>query len=46
MLVGYASNSKAYRVFNNSTRVVEETCDMEFDESIMAPKEMVFVVMM
>jgi hypothetical protein len=23
MLVGYASNSKAYRVFNNSTRVIE-----------------------
>jgi hypothetical protein len=33
MLVGYASNSKAYRVFNNSTRVIEETCDVEFDES-------------
>jgi hypothetical protein len=33
MLVGYASNSKAYRVFNNSTRVIEETCDMDFDES-------------
>jgi hypothetical protein len=32
MLVGYASNSKAYRVFNNSTRVIEETC-VEFDES-------------
>jgi hypothetical protein len=33
MLVGYSSNSKAYRVFNNSTRVIEETCDVEFDES-------------
>jgi hypothetical protein len=33
IFVGYASNSKAYRVFNNSTRVIEETCDMEFDES-------------
>jgi hypothetical protein len=33
MLVGYASNSKAYRVFNNSTRAIEETCDVEFDES-------------
>jgi hypothetical protein len=33
MLVGYASNYKAYKVFNNSTRVIEEICDMEFDES-------------
>jgi hypothetical protein len=33
IFVGYASNSKAYRVFNNSTRVTEETCDVEFDES-------------
>ena len=32
-LVGYASNSKAYRVFNNATDFVEETCDVEFDES-------------
>jgi hypothetical protein len=22
-----------HRVFNNSTRVIEETCDVEFDES-------------
>jgi hypothetical protein len=33
IFVGYASNSKAYRVFNNSTRVIEESCDVEFDES-------------
>jgi hypothetical protein len=33
IFVGYASNSKAYRVFNNSTRVIEEICDVEFDES-------------
>jgi hypothetical protein len=33
IFVGYASNSKAYRVFNNSTRVIEETCDVKFDES-------------
>jgi hypothetical protein len=33
MLVAYASNSKAYRVFNNSTRMIEETCDVEVDES-------------
>jgi hypothetical protein len=33
IFVVYASNSKAYRVFNNCTRVIEETCDVEFDES-------------
>jgi hypothetical protein len=33
MLVGYASNSKAYGGFNNSTWVIEETCDVEFYES-------------
>ncbi|XP_012700250.1 uncharacterized protein LOC105914108 [Setaria italica] len=33
IFVGYSSNSKAYRVFNNATRVIEETCDVEFDES-------------
>ncbi|WVZ70159.1 hypothetical protein U9M48_018847 [Paspalum notatum var. saurae] len=32
-LLGYSSKSKAYRVFNNATGVVEETYDVEFDES-------------
>ena len=32
-LLGYSSNSKAYRVFNNATGLVEETYDVEFDES-------------
>ncbi|WVZ76984.1 hypothetical protein U9M48_024890 [Paspalum notatum var. saurae] len=32
-LLGYSSKSKAYRVFNNATGMVEETYDMEFDES-------------
>ena len=32
-LVGYSSKSKAYRVFNHATGLVEETYDMEFDES-------------
>jgi hypothetical protein len=31
--LGYASNSKAYRVFNKTFGLVEETCDVEFDES-------------
>ena len=32
-LVGYSSKSKAYRVFNHATSFVEETYDVEFDES-------------
>jgi hypothetical protein len=32
--LGYASNSKAYRVFNKTSRQIVETCDVEFDESI------------
>jgi hypothetical protein len=32
-LVGYSSKSKAYRVFNYATGLVEETYDVEFNES-------------
>jgi hypothetical protein len=32
-LVGYSSKFKAYRVFNHATGLVEETYDVEFDES-------------
>ncbi|WVZ52229.1 hypothetical protein U9M48_003311, partial [Paspalum notatum var. saurae] len=32
-LLGYSSKSKAYRVFNNATGMVEEMYDVEFDES-------------
>ena len=32
-LLGYSLKSKAYRVFNNATGMVEETYDVEFDES-------------
>ena len=31
--VGYSLKSKAYRVFNHATSLVEETYDMEFNES-------------
>jgi hypothetical protein len=31
--LGYASNSKAYRVFNKCSGQVVEICDVEFDES-------------
>ncbi|WVZ84819.1 hypothetical protein U9M48_031806 [Paspalum notatum var. saurae] len=32
-LLGYSSKSKTYRVFNEATGLVEETYDVEFDES-------------
>ena len=33
IFVGYATNSHAYRVLNKSTRLIEERCNMEFDEN-------------
>jgi transposase InsO family protein len=44
-LVGYSSKSKAYRVFNHATGLVEETYDVEFDES-NSSKEQLRIVMM
>jgi hypothetical protein len=32
-LLGYDSNTRAYRVFNKSTRFVEVSCDIVFDET-------------
>jgi hypothetical protein len=32
-LLGYFLNSKAYHVYNQSSGLVEETCDVEFDET-------------
>jgi hypothetical protein len=32
-LLGYSLKSKVYRVFNHATSVVEETYDVEFDET-------------
>ena len=33
IFVGYATNSHAYRVLNRSTGLIEETCNVEFDEN-------------
>ena len=44
-LVGYSSKSKAYRVFNHATNMVEETFDVEFDET-NGSKEQVIILMM
>jgi hypothetical protein len=32
-LLGYDSNTRAYRVFNKSTRLVEVSCDIMFDDT-------------
>jgi hypothetical protein len=32
-LLGYDSNTRAYRVFNKSTELVEVSCDIVFDET-------------
>jgi hypothetical protein len=32
-LLGYDSNTRAYRVFNKSTRLVEVSCDVVFDDT-------------
>jgi len=36
-LVSYSSKSKAYRVFNHATNMVEEIFDVEFDETNGSP---------
>jgi transposase InsO family protein len=38
-LLGYDSNSSAYRVFNVTTSCVETTCDMVLDETNVSQKE-------
>jgi hypothetical protein len=38
-LFGYSLNSKAYRVYNQSSGLVEESCDVEFDETNGSPEE-------
>jgi hypothetical protein len=38
-LPGYSLNSKAYRVYNQSSGLVEESCDIEFDETNISQEE-------
>jgi hypothetical protein len=40
-LRGYDSNTKTYRVFNQSSGLVEVTCDVVFDETNGSPREKV-----
>ena len=41
ILMGYALNSKAYRVFNKTSLVVEESIHIVFDETDDAPRKVV-----
>jgi hypothetical protein len=43
VLLGYDSNSHAYRVFNVTTGFVETTCDVLFDETNGSQKEQVYL---
>jgi hypothetical protein len=40
-LLGYDSNTKAYRVFNKSSGLIEVSSDVVFDENNGSPKEQV-----
>jgi hypothetical protein len=40
-LLGYGSNTKAYRVFNKSSGLVEVSSDVVFDETNGSPREQV-----
>jgi hypothetical protein len=42
-LLGYDSNTRAYRVFNKSTGLVEVSCDIEFDETNGSQVEQVYL---
>jgi hypothetical protein len=40
-LLGYDSNTKAYRVFNKSSSLVEVSSDVVFDETNGSPRDQV-----
>jgi hypothetical protein len=42
-LLGYNSNTKAYRVFNKSSGLVEVSSDIVFDETNGSPREQVYL---
>jgi hypothetical protein len=42
-LHGYSFNSKVYRVYNQSSGLVEETSDVEFDETKGSQEEQIFL---
>ena len=39
IFLGYSTNSKAYRVFNSRTKVVEESIHIKFDDLISPPRK-------
>ena len=43
IFMGYALNSKAYRVFNKTSLIVEESIHVIFDETNVLPRKGVIV---
>ena len=43
IFMGYALNSKAYRVFNKTSLIVEESIHVVFDETNVAPRKGIIV---
>ena len=39
IFMGYALNSKAYRVFNKTSLIIEESIHVVFDETNVAPRK-------
>ncbi|MBN8156928.1 hypothetical protein J0J30_23290 [Vibrio vulnificus] len=39
MFLGYSLASKAYRIFNHKTRVLEESIHVKFDDVILPPRK-------
>ena len=44
IFMGYALNSKAYRVFNKTSLIVEESIHIFFDETNVAPRKVVLMM--
>ena len=42
IFMGYALNSKAYRVFNKTSLIVKESIHVVFDETNVAPRKRCF----
>ena len=46
IFMGYALNSKTYRVFNKTSLIVEESIHVIFDETNVAPRRVLLLMMM
>ena len=46
IFMGYVLNSKAYRVFNKTSLIVEESIHVVFYETNVAPRKVLLLMMM